>query len=112
MRKFLFPKNFGNTLEVAEIVGKCRGKNLFFSNLVEENIRKAEMVFISVNTPTKESGIGAGMAVDLRFIEECTRQIAKFAKNADQAKEIETAIFGGLSTIRSRWSKLFSDVGL
>ena len=39
---------------LAEIVEKCRGKNLFFSNLLEENIKKADMVFISVNTPTKK----------------------------------------------------------
>ena len=65
---------------LAEIVGKCRGKNLFFSNLVEENIRKAEMVFISVNTPTKKKGIGAGQASDLKWVESSARQVANNAE--------------------------------
>ena len=51
---------------LAQIVGKCRGKNLFFSNLVEEKIKTADMIFISVNTPTKKKGIGAGQASDLK----------------------------------------------
>ena len=37
-----------------EIVKKCRGKNLFFSTEIESNISKADMIFISVNTPTKK----------------------------------------------------------
>ena len=61
------------------IIKKCRGKNLHFSNDIEINIAKADIVFISVNTPTKEKGIGAGKASDLRWIEESTRQIAKYA---------------------------------
>ena len=65
---------------LAEIVGKCRGKNLFFSNLVEENIRKSEMVFISVNTPTKKKGIGAGQASDLKWVESSARQVANNAE--------------------------------
>ncbi len=65
---------------LANIVGKCRGINLFFSNKVEECIREADIIFISVNTPTKKSGIGAGFASDLKWIESSARQIAKFAK--------------------------------
>ena len=64
-----------------KIVMKCRGKNLFFSNKVEECISKADIIFISVNTPTKTKGIGAGFASDLKWIESSARQIAKFAKN-------------------------------
>ena len=45
---------------LAEIIKRCRGKNLHFSNFVEQKIKKADMVFISVNTPTKKRGIGAG----------------------------------------------------
>ena len=65
---------------LAEIVKKCRGVNLFFSNSLEENIKKADMVFISVNTPTKTKGIGAGQASDLKWVEASARQVSKFAK--------------------------------
>ena len=63
-----------------KIVKECRGKNLFFSNKVEECIENADIIFISVNTPTKTKGIGAGFASDLKWIESSARQIAKFAK--------------------------------
>ncbi len=63
-----------------KLIKKCRGINLFFSNNVEENIAKADIIFISVNTPTKKKGIGAGFASDLKWIESSARQIAKFAK--------------------------------
>ena len=47
-----------------KIISKCREKNLFFSTKISENIAKADAVFISVNTPTKEKGLGAGYASD------------------------------------------------
>ncbi|MDC3170805.1 nucleotide sugar dehydrogenase [Prochlorococcus sp. AH-716-E13] len=65
---------------LAEIINACRGKNLFFSTLIEEKIRNADMVFISVNTPTKKKGIGAGQASDLKWVEACARQVALYAK--------------------------------
>ncbi len=58
---------------LAEIVQKVRGRNLFFSDDIQGNIDKAEMIFMAVNTPTKTEGEGAGMAADLRFIEACAR---------------------------------------
>lgn len=64
-----------------EIVGKARGRNLFFSTDVDKAIDEAELIFISVNTPTKTYGTGKGMAADLKHIELCARQIAKVAKN-------------------------------
>lgn len=64
-----------------EIVGKARGKNLFFSTNVDKAIDEADLIFISVNTPTKTYGTGKGMAADLKHIELCARQIAKVAKN-------------------------------
>ncbi len=64
-----------------EIVKKYRDKNLFFSIDVEANIRKADIIFISVNTPTKEKGVGKGYASDLKWIESSARQISKFAQN-------------------------------
>lgn len=66
---------------LAEIVKEARGKNLFFSTNVEKAIDEAEMIFISVNTPTKTYGLGKGMAADLKYIELCARQIAAVAKN-------------------------------
>ena len=62
------------------LLKKTRNKNLFFSNKVNEEITKADVVFICVNTPTKKNGIGAGKASDLKWIEQCARQISKYAK--------------------------------
>ena len=50
------------------VVGRARGRNLHFSTAVEEQIAQADMVFISVNTPTKTKGLGAGQASDLRWV--------------------------------------------
>lgn len=62
------------------VVQECRGKNLFFSSDVDKAILDSDMIFLSVNTPTKTSGAGAGRAADLRYVESCARQIAKVAK--------------------------------
>ncbi|TRZ45024.1 UDP-glucose 6-dehydrogenase [Robertkochia solimangrovi] len=62
-----------------EIVGESRGKNLFFSTDVDNAIVEADMIFISVNTPTKTYGKGKGQAADLKYIELCARNIAKVA---------------------------------
>ena len=64
---------------LAKIVKKCRGINLHFSTLVEKKIENADMIFISVNTPTKTKGLGAGKASDLKWVEACARQVAKYA---------------------------------
>ena len=61
------------------VVGRARGRNLHFSTEVDAAIASADMVFLSVNTPTKTRGVGAGQASDLRWIEACTRQVAKAA---------------------------------
>ncbi len=65
---------------LSAIVAKTRGKNLFFSTEVDKAIDEAQVIFISVNTPTKTYGKGKGMAADLKYIELCARQIAKIAK--------------------------------
>lgn len=62
------------------IIAEARGRNLFFSTEVEKSIDEAQVIFISVNTPTKTYGKGKGMAADLKYIELCARQIAKVAK--------------------------------
>jgi len=62
-----------------EVVGRARGRNLTFSTGVDAAIAAADMVFISVNTPTKTKGLGAGQASDLRWVEACARTVAKAA---------------------------------
>ena len=62
-----------------EVVAEARGHNLFFSTEVDKAIDEAQMIFISVNTPTKTYGAGKGMAADLKYVELCARQIAKVA---------------------------------
>jgi UDPglucose 6-dehydrogenase len=63
------------------IVAEARGRNLFFSTEVDKAIEDAQVIFISVNTPTKTYGKGKGMAADLKYIELCARQIARVAKS-------------------------------
>ena len=64
-----------------EIVKKTRGKNLFFSTEIEKGIKEADIIFVSVNTPTKTFGAGAGMAADLQYWEKTARQIQKHAES-------------------------------
>jgi UDPglucose 6-dehydrogenase len=66
---------------LSDVVAEARGRNLFFSTEVEKAIDEAEMIFISVNTPTKTYGSGKGMAADLKYIELCARQIARVSKS-------------------------------
>jgi UDPglucose 6-dehydrogenase len=61
------------------VVRECRGRNLYFSTDVDQSIRDADLIFVSVNTPTKTYGIGAGKAADLRYVELCARRIAEVA---------------------------------
>ena len=58
-----------------EIVQKTRGKNLFFSTEVDKHIAEADIIFVSVHTPTKTFGQGAGKAADLQYWEKTARQI-------------------------------------
>jgi len=63
-----------------EVVREARGRNLFFTTGVEDAIRNADIIFVSVNTPTKTYGVGAGRAADLRYIESAARMIAEVAE--------------------------------
>jgi UDPglucose 6-dehydrogenase len=62
------------------VVVRCRGRNLHFSTAVDAAISEADLVFLSVNTPTKTKGVGAGQASDLRWIEASARQVAAAAQ--------------------------------
>ena len=58
------------------MVEEVRGRNLHFSTDIEAAIREADLIFISVNTPTKSFGMGKGKAADLRYVEIAARMIA------------------------------------
>lgn len=66
---------------LSDVIKEARGRNLFFSENISENIEKAEMIFMAVNTPTKKEGDGAGLAADLRYVKACARDIAKYSKS-------------------------------
>ena len=68
-----------------DVVKQARGRNLRFTTDVPAAIREANMCFISVNTPTKTFGIGAGRAANLEFVEKCARTIAE---NSDTDKVV------------------------
>lgn len=68
-----------------EVVLEARGKNLFFSTEIDQNIAEADIIFVSVNTPTKTFGQGAGRAADLQYWEKTARQILE---NSDSPKVI------------------------
>ena len=86
---------------LADLVKEVRGKNLFFSTEVDKAIDEADMIFMSVNTPTKEYGKGAGMAADLKYIELCARQIARVSKNNKIVVEKSTLPVRTAEAIRS-----------
>ena len=83
-----------------EIINRRRGKNLFFSTEVEASIEEADMIFISVNTPTKTRGIGAGKASDLKWVEASARQIEKFSKQHTIVVEKSTLPVKTAATIK------------
>lgn len=65
---------------LAKVVSEARGRNLFFSTKIDQAIEESEMIFMAVNTPTKTKGEGAGMAADLKYVEACSKNIAKVAQ--------------------------------
>ena len=84
-----------------EVVRQCRHRNLHFTTDVDRAIQEADIIFVSVNTPTKKSGMGSGMAADMkyiwcisyihivyspiyinRFVESATRRIAQVATDS------------------------------
>ena len=64
-----------------ELVKKSRGRNLFFTTDVVQGIKDAHIIFVSVNTPTKTFGAGAGKAADLQFWEKSARLIAEHSED-------------------------------
>lgn len=64
-----------------EIVRAARDRNLFFCTDIERGIRESDIIFVSVNTPTKTFGEGAGMAADLQYWEKTAREILRCAES-------------------------------
>ncbi len=83
------------------VVKEARGRNLFFSTEIKKAISEADMIFISVNTPTKTYGKGKGQAADLKFIELCARQIAEVATSSKIIVEKSTIPVRTAATIKS-----------
>ncbi|TRZ22925.1 hypothetical protein HGM15179_004234 [Zosterops borbonicus] len=83
-----------------EVVESCRGKNLFFSTSIDDAIREADLVFISVNTPTKTYGMGKGRAADLKYIEACARRIAQNSNGYKIVTEKSTVPVRAAESIR------------
>ncbi len=90
-----------------EVIKSTRNKNLFFSTNVDESISKADMIFLSVNTPTKKKGLGAGKASDLKWIEACARQIAYKSKGHTIVVEKSTVPVKTAETIKTILSESF-----
>lgn len=86
---------------LADIVAQARGRNLFFSKDIDRAIAEADMIFISVNTPTKTYGKGKGMAADLKFVESCARQIAAVATSDKIVVEKSTIPVRTASSIKN-----------
>jgi UDPglucose 6-dehydrogenase len=53
---------------LVDVVKEARGRNLFFSTSIDKAVQEADLIFVSVNTPTKKSGVGAGYAADLKCV--------------------------------------------
>ena len=87
-----------------EIVSSVRGKNLFFSTNVDAAIIEADLIFISVNTPTKTFGVGKGRAPDLKFVESAARKIAEISKQPKIVVEKSTVPVKAADSIK----KIFS----
>lgn len=77
-----------------------RRQNLFFSTDVAGAIQKADLIFISVNTPTKTVGVGAGRASDVAYVEAAARQIAEVATSDKIVVEKSTVPVGTADSIR------------
>ncbi|MGP0629571.1 nucleotide sugar dehydrogenase [Nitrospina sp. 32_T5] len=81
-------------------VVQCRGRNLFFSTEVDKEIGEADIIFVTVNTPTKTYGEGAGRAVDLQFIEQTARRIKENSRSDKIVVEKSTIPVRAAETLR------------
>ena len=92
------------------MVKAARGRNLFFTTEVEASVAEADMVFVSVNTPTKISGLGAGKAADLSYWEGAARMIASVSTSSKIVVEKSTVpvkTAEAISKVRTRGRRPF-----
>ena len=95
---------------LVEVVEQTRDLNLFFSTNIPKAIEEAQIIFIAVNTPTKTEGEGAGMAADLRYIEACAKDIAKYSKTDKIVVEKSTVPIRTAEKIKEILNKNSSDI--
>lgn len=86
---------------LSQLVQEFRNKNLFFTTDLEKSIDEADIIFISVNTPTKTYGKGKGQASDMKYIELAARSIGKFSKSDKIVVEKSTLPVRTAETIKS-----------
>ncbi len=84
-----------------EIISSQRGINLHFTTEIGKQIANSDLIFISVNTPIKSSGFGAGMASDLKWIDASARQIKKYATGETIVVEKSTIPVKTAQTIKT-----------
>ncbi|KAI3383037.1 hypothetical protein SNEBB_006891 [Seison nebaliae] len=89
-----------------EIVQRCRHKNLFFTTNIQSSIEEAELIFISVNTPTKIVGKGRGRAADLSYVESTARMIGKYADKPKIVVEKSTVPVNSATCIKKLFDAL------
>ena len=83
-------------------------RNLFFSTNIDAAIAEADIIFVSVNTPTKTSGVGAGRAANIKNCELCARKIAEIATSDKIVVRIFSAYFYIFSSsVTSQWNAKF-----
>ena len=93
-----------------EIISQVRGKNLFFSTNVKDAISSADIIFLSVNTPTKIKGIGSGKASNLQYLEKSVREIAQYSKGHTIIVEKSTVPVRTAEIIKSILSSTNKDI--
>lgn len=84
-----------------EVVKAARGRNLFFTTDVDESIKAADAIFVSVNTPTKTFGMGKGCAADLKYLESAARRIAEVSESGKIVIEKSTVPVKSAEAIRA-----------
>lgn len=87
-----------------EVILEVRDKNLFFSTNIEKAVKEAEMIFVAVNTPTKEYGEGAGEATDMKYWMETAKSICKYSYNSNDKIIVEK------STVPVGTAEMFNEV--
>ena len=93
------------------VVSACRGRNLFFSTDIDHAIRQADIVFLSVNTPTKTYGTGKGQAADLKYVEQCARRIAAVSEGRKIVVEKSTVPVRTAETVKRILAQSSSQAG-